>query len=339
MNEEKQISLSGNSQELEPKPPKPKKAKKKKKKKSGWFTNLLLGLILLVGVGIMAYPTFSNWWNQQTASRAIATYIDAVDSLDEAQRAAILEAARTYNARLAGVGIHFMMSEAEIAEYYSLLDITGTGIMGYIQIPAINVNLPVYHGTDEAVLQIAAGHLQGTSLPVGGTSTHTAISGHRGLPSARLFTDLDRLQEGDVFVISVYGEEMVYMIDQIRVVLPQEVDSLSIEAGADQCTLITCTPYGVNTHRMLVRGSRIADLPDDVTVVAEAFRMPAYYVVMGVGIPLLFVILLALLIYYRTRKPGPTYRQILDEISGLPSAEPEPKPRGRRIRRRKGPKA
>ena len=227
----------------------------------------------------------------------------------------MLEAARAYNERVARRGTSFSLTEAEMKEYRSILDITGTGIMGYIRIPCISVNLPIYHTTQETVLQIAVGHLEGTSLPIGGESTHAALSGHRGLPSARLLTDLDRMREGDVFTITVFDQTVTYMVDQIRIVLPYEVEDLQIENGKDYCTLITCTPYGINTHRMLVRGVRIENLADeDVQVVADAYKMPTYYAMFGVGIPLLFILLVILLIYSRKRKPGRSYEEILDDF-------------------------
>ena len=206
------------------------------------------------------------------------------------------------------------LTEEEYAEYLSLLDIGGTGIMGYVQISAIGVNLPVYHSVDEAVLQIAVGHIPGSSLPVGGERSHSVLSGHRGLPSAKLFSDLDQMQEGDVFTLNVMDQTITYMVDQIRIVLPEETDDLAIQAGKDYCTLVTCTPYGINPHRMLVRGRRIENIAGEVVVVAEAVRIPTYVVIPAVGILLLFLSLAGMLLYYRIKGPGKSGREILEEL-------------------------
>jgi len=284
---------------------KSKKKKKKKKKSSAWSTVILV-LILLIGAGIMAYPTVSDWWNSFHQTRAIANYATAVEEMDTEVLEAMLEDARRYNAALVGNAGRYEMDEDEREEYESLLNLSGDGVMGYISIPNIGVNLPIYHGTGEAVLQIAVGHIEGTSLPVGGAGTHAALSGHRGLPSARLFTDLDQVEEGDVFVLSILGEQLAYEIDQIRIVEPWDMSDLNIISGEDHCTLITCTPYGVNTHRLLVRGRRIENTEEKkvVIVTANGVRVPTYVTIPAVGIPLLFMFLLGMLIYYR-RKPKP----------------------------------
>ena len=296
--------------------------KKKSKKKRSVVSTLLLILIFLVGLGVLLYPTFSNWWNSMHSSRAIASYVEAVEDLSGRQKEELLEAARAFNKKLAKNGIHFRLTDKEKEEYYSLLDIAGNGIMGYIQIPAIGVYLPVYHGTGEAVLQIAAGHLEGTSLPIGGESTHAAISGHRGLPSARLFTDLDRMREGDIFTVTVFDQTVTYQVDQIRIVLPSEVEEISIEKGEDYCTLITCTPYGVNTHRMLVRGHRIENLVvDNTVVIADAVKMPNYIAMLAVGIPLMLIIQIITLIYFDAKRPRRTYRELLDEFENPENSE------------------
>lgn len=225
-------------------------------------------LIFLLGLGLLLYPTFSNWWNQQHQSRAIATYQDAIENNDDGTIDEMLAAAEAYNEQLladrqAGSVTINRLTDEQREEYNSLLDITGTGIMGYIKIPKIDVELPIYHGTDEAVLQIAIGHIEGTSLPVGGKGTHIALSGHRGLPSAKLFTDIDSLGEGDVFMITVLNRKITYQVDQITTVLPEELQDLEIDPDQDYCTLVTCTPYGINSHRLLVRGHRIDNLIDE----------------------------------------------------------------------------
>ena len=186
--------------------------------------------------------------------------------------------------------------------------------MGYVQISAIGVNLPVYHSVDEGVLQIAVGHIPGSSLPVGGERTHCVLSGHRGLPSAKLFSDLDRMVEGDTFTLNVMDQTITYMVDQIRIVLPEETNDLAIQDGKDYCTLVTCTPYGVNTHRMLVRGRRIENITGEVVVVAEAVRIPNYVVIPAVGIPLLFLSLAGMLIYYRIKGPAKSKQEMLKEL-------------------------
>ena len=285
----------------------------KRRRKGPSLSTVILVVILLAGVCILLYPSVSDWWNSMHATRAIAGYVTAVEDLSGEEKERMLEAARRYNAALAD-GVDYDLTEEEYAEYLSLLDIGGTGIMGYVQISAIGVNLPVYHSVDEAVLQIAVGHIPGSSLPVGGERSHSVLSGHRGLPSAKLFSDLDQMQEGDVFTLNVMDQTITYMVDQIRIVLPEETDDLASQAGKDYCTLVTCTPYGINTHRMLVRGRRIENIAGEVVVVAEAVRIPTYVVIPAVGIPLLFLSLAGMLLYYRIKGPGKSGREILEEL-------------------------
>ena len=279
--------------------PSPQKSKVRKPS----ISTVIAVIVLLAGVGLLVYPTFSDWWNSYHQSRAIATYITAVQETDTEQLEKMLADARAYNERLAADGNRWNMSAAEQAEYESLLDLTGSGVMGVVQINSINVEYPIYHGMDEAVLQIAIGHLEGSSLPVGGPTTHAVITGHRGLPSARLFTDLDKLVEGDTFTITVLNQTVTYEIDQIRIVLPEDLSNLNIEDGKDYCTLVTCTPYGINTHRMLVRGHRVDNISDSDLVTAEAVQIPRYIAIPAVGVPMLFIFLVGLLVYYRTRRP------------------------------------
>ncbi len=290
--------------------------KQKKQRRGPSISTIVLVIILLAGVGILLYPSVSDWWNSMHATRAIASYVTAVEDLSGQEREAMLEAAREYNSRLAN-GVNFTLTDEQRAEYDSLLDITGTGIMGYVQITSIGVNLPVYHSVDEAVLQIAVGHIPGSSLPVGGERTHAILSGHRGLPSAKLFSDLDQIVEGDTFTINIMDQTTTYMVDQIRIVLPEETDELAIKDGKDYCTLVTCTPYGINTHRMLVRGKRIDNITGEVVVVSEAVRIPNYIVAPAICIPLLFIILLIMLIYYRRLGPRKTEAELLDEMRKL----------------------
>ena len=227
------------------------------------LTTIILILLLLTGLSFLLYPTVSDWWNSLHQSRAIAGYTEAVEGMDEESYEKWWNEAREYNEGLKHKPDRYRMTEQEQAEYEALLDISGNGVMGYIEIPGIHCSLPIYHGTDEAVLQVAVGHVVGSSLPVGGEGSHCVLSGHRGLPSAKLFTDLDQMEEGDLFMLYVLGETLTYEVDQITVVLPEEVNELELIEGEDYCTLVTCTPYGINTHRMLVRGRRTENLPEE----------------------------------------------------------------------------
>ena len=278
--------------------------KPKRKRRGPKVSTIVATIILLVGLGIIAYPTFSDWWNSYHQSRAIASYVNAVQETDPKQIEAMLDEAHKYNEKLLTKSNRYVMSDAEKAEYDEILNLTGNGVMGYVQINTINVDYPIYHGMDESVLQIAIGHLEGSSLPVGGPNTHAVISGHRGLPSAKLFTDIDRLVEGDTFTVTVLNETVTYEVDQIRIVLPTDLSDLNIESGKDYCTLITCTPYGINTHRLLVRGHRIDNLEDLDVVTAEALQIPRYIAIPAVSIPMLFLFLIGMLIYYRLRRPA-----------------------------------
>ena len=262
------------------------------------LSNIILVLIFLTGVSLLVYPTFSDWWNSMHQSRAIAAYVDQVNTLDDAQYETMLEQADAYNQTLIGKEDRYNLSDSELETYNSLLDVTGTGIMGYVVIPKINVRLPIYHGTDPAVLEIAIGHIAGSSLPVGGESTHCVLSGHRGLPSAKLFTDIDQLKEGDQFMLEVLGDTLTYEVDQIKVVLPDELEDIEIEEGKDLCTLVTCTPYGVNTHRLLVRGHRVETVKQNhVRVVSDAVQIEPVKVAIAAGIPLLVIIMLLRMIF------------------------------------------
>ena len=312
MKKEKQKKEKQEKRELD-KEKEPRAKKPKKKRRGHSLSTIILITILLAGLGIMLYPSVSDWWNSMHATQAIAGYVTAVEDLSSQEREDMLEAARAYNARLQN-GVDFMMTEEELEEYEKLLNIAGTGIMGYVQISAIGVNLPIYHSVDESILQVAIGHVPGSSLPVGGERTHAVLSGHRGLPSARLFTDLDQMVEGDTFTINIMDTTITYMVDQIRIVLPEEVDDLAIQPGRDYCTLVTCTPYGINTHRMLVRGKRIENIAGEVVVVSEAVRIPNYVVIPAIGIPMLFLSLFSMLIYYRVRKPAKSKAEILEEL-------------------------
>ena len=288
--------------------------------------NIILTLILLVGIGLLVYPTFSDWWNSFHQTRAIAGYSAAVANMDKEDFDRMWAEADAFNAYLAQKPGRFSLTDEEIATYNSILDVTGTGIMGYIDIPSIKVSLPVYHGTDEAILQIAIGHIQGTSFPVGGEGTHCAVSGHRGLPSAKLFTDIDQLQAGDKFLLQVLDRTLTYEVDQIRIVLPQELQDLEIDPYSDYCTLITCTPYGVNTHRLLVRGHRVDnDITDIARVTADAMRFEPVIVAPLVAAPILFILLVYLLVstsrWNRRRKAHRSKDELKDVIEQIAAGE------------------
>jgi len=267
-------------------------------------TTILLVIVFLVGLSLLLYPTFSDWWNSMHQSRAVASYVEQVANIDEDQYAALWEAAWDYNARLSQRSNSFLLTEEQKEEYDTLLDVGGLGIMGYVEIPEISVTLPIYHGTDEAVLQIAVGHLEWTSLPVGGESTHSVISGHRGLPSAKLFSDLDKLVEGDIFIFRVLDEILTYEIDQILIVEPHEVQNLQVESGKDLCTLLTCTPYGINSHRLLVRGHRVENTEEAkvVRVTSDAMQIDPVIVAPVVALPMLLVLFIFLMIPKRKKR-------------------------------------
>lgn len=274
------------------------------KKKKGKFISILLVLLLLVGLSLLLYPYVSNYWNSLHQTRAIAAYAEAVAKLDKDQYTEILSAAQAYNASLLGRDNTQPLDGDRKEEYERLLDVSGLGIMGYIEIPCIDCSLPIYHGADESVLQVAVGHMEWSSLPVGGESTHCVLSGHRGLPSAKLFTNLDKLQPGDTFILRVLDETLTYEVDQILIVEPQETGSLRIEEGKDYCTLVTCTPYGINTHRLLVRGHRIDNIEEakTVRVTADAIQIEPLLVAPVVAIPILLLLLILLLLPKKPRK-------------------------------------
>lgn len=253
--------------------------------------NILIALMALSGLALLAYPTFSDWWNSTRQSYVIASYDQMVAEMDPHLYDEIFAEAEEYNARLAQTGIQWHMSDAQMAEYNKLLDIDGTGMMGYVEVPKIGVELPLYHGTRDAILQVAIGHIAGTSLPVGGLGCHCSVSGHRGLPSARLFTDIDALDKGDLFYVTVLDRVYTYEVDQVRIVLPADLEDLAIDQRKDYMTLITCTPYGINSHRLLVRGHRINNLPGTVRVMADAVQIKPYLVAVFLAIPILVFML------------------------------------------------
>ena len=256
--------------------------------------NIFLILALVAGLSLLLYPTVSDYWNSLHASQAVASYDQAVKSMDEGKYDELLQRAGQYNRDLFLRGTLFALTDEERKDYNSQLDIDGSGVMGYIEIPTIKVSLPIYHGTSDDVLQVAVGHLEWSSLPVGGESTHCVLSGHRGLPSAKLFTNLGQLTEGDLFVIRTLDEVLTYEVDRILIVLPSELQALAAEEGKDLCTLVTCTPYGVNSHRMLVRGHRVDNQSEAVRLTADAIRIDPLLVAPIAAIPLLLALLLLL---------------------------------------------
>ena len=250
--------------------------------------------MMVIGIALLIYPSLSDYWNSFHQSRAIRTYAERVARVDSGEYEKMIRDARRYNLVLAANGIQWEMGEEQLEEYHSLLNFDGTGVMGYIDVPKIRVKLPIYHGTEEGVLQTSIGHLAETSLPVGGEGSHCTLSGHRGLPSAKLFSDLDKLVEGDTFTLSILNESYTYEVDQIRVVEPKDLSELKIEPGQDLCTLVTCTPYGVNTHRLLVRGHRIENIHGDAEVVDDALLLEPAFVAPFIMLPLVLVLLAVL---------------------------------------------
>lgn len=267
------------------------------------LSTIILILIFLVGLSVMLYPSVSDAINRKHQSRAVAGYAEEVEQLSDADYQTYFDAADAYNRQLNTTPNAFYKPDL-VSGYAQTLDISGTGIMGYITIPKISVELPIYHGTDEGVLQVAAGHLEGSSLPVGGAGTHAVISAHRGLPSAKLFTNLDELEVGDRFTITVLNRVLTYEVDQISIVLPTEIDQLLPTEGMDYVTLMTCTPYGINTHRLLVRGKRVETMESQkhIRVAADAFRIEPIIVAPILAIPMLLAALVGVLVAPHLRK-------------------------------------
>lgn len=268
------------------------------------LSTILLIFILLIGLSLLLYPSFSDWWNSMHQSRAIASYSEQVANMDDDKYTEIWNTAWDYNQSLLDRPNDFILSEEQEEAYDQLLNIGGNGVMGYIEIESIGVSLPIYHGTNEAVLQIAVGHLEWTSLPVGGESTHCVLSGHRGLPSAKLFTNLDQLVVGDTFILRILDEVLTYEVDRILIVEPSDTDALMIEEGKDLCTLVTCTPYGINSHRLLVRGHRVANAEEavQIRVTADAMQIEPVIVAPIVAVPMLLILLVMLLVTTGKRK-------------------------------------
>ncbi len=255
-------------------------------KKNGATIGLVF--ILIVGAILLLYPSVSDYWNSFHQSKAIAVYAETVDSLDEKAIENMLQEAAIYNEALLLKERHWILDEEEYENYKKILDTNGTGVIGSVEIPKINVSLPVYHGTEEEVLQTSIGHIEGSSFPIGGKGNHSVLSGHRGLPSAKLFSNLDELIEGDTFMVRVLGETLVYCVDQIRIVEPHELEELEFDPDRDLCTLVTCTPYGVNSHRLLVRGYRVEneEVPK-LHVSADAVQIEPIVTAPVIAVPIL----------------------------------------------------
>lgn len=279
---------------------------KRKTDKRKKINIILLTVVLLTGVSLLLYPVVSDHLNSLHQSRAIASYKEITAEMDDGTRELLWKEAEAYNQTLTRKEDRFHLSEAETEAYGNLLNVSGDGMMGYVEIPVIDVLLPVYHGTDEEILQVAIGHIEGTSLPVGGAGTHSVISGHRGLPSAKLFTDLDQLTEGDIFILHVLDETLTYEVDQIHIVEPEDISFLEIEEGKDLCTLMTCTPYGVNSHRLLVRGHRTENrsMAGTEGILSDAVSIDPGLVALVVALPVLLIILLAVLGISRRKFKG-----------------------------------
>lgn len=266
------------------------------------FSTIILILIFFVGLSVLLYPTVSNWWNSRVQTKAILDYEEAIATMSEKDYDNEFASADAYNAGLRSLA-NPLTGYDKLSGYEDILNINGDGVIGYITIERINVELPIYHGTSEEILNVAAGHLRGTSFPVGGEGTHAVLSAHRGLPSAKLFSNLDQLQEGDTFTIKVLNRLLTYEVDQIRIVLPEEVDDLTITDGMDYCTLLTCTPYGINTHRLLVRGHRVENAKSAGTnVTIDALQIEPFLIAPMIAIPILLILFVVLLVKGRHRK-------------------------------------
>ena len=298
------------------------------KQKKHRVSNLILVLILLVGVVIAGYPAFSDYWNSMHQSRAIQGYAERVAELTNDEYITVWEKAMDYNRRLACNPNPWAMTEEDFDDYEQQLNVDGTGNMGFISIPKINVNLPIYHGTSDRVLQTSIGHIAGTSLPTGSVhpdeddyekvkyASHSVLSGHRGLPSAKLFSELDAMEIGDVFYLTILDQTLTYQVDKITVILPEDSSELTLFPGKDYCTLMTCTPYGINTHRILVRGTRIETEEEEsaVIIIPEAIRIPNYIAIPAVAVPILFLLLLFSLFVMPRKKNNMTDEEILESI-------------------------
>ena len=269
-------------------------------------------LMLFVGVCGLLYPSVSQYWNSKTQSQVVSNYQDILAELKPEDFSAYLEAAADYNNRLGALSSP-LTNYRQLSDYDDTLNVSGSGVMGFITISKLGVEIPIYHTVNVEVLNIACGHLEGTSLPVGGESTHSVLSAHRGLPHARLFTDLDKMEVGDTFTITILGQMLTYQVDQIKVVRPNEVDDIQIVAGEDLCTLLTCTPYGINSHRLLVRGTRIENAASKLYVTSNAYKIDSLVATPVVAAPILLILLIVLMVKYRDSGSKPLITKEEDE--------------------------
>ena len=259
---------------------------------------LILVLMLFVGICGLLYPSVSQYWNTKTQTRAVENYQEILASIRTEDYTAYFEEAHQYNRDL--YELNFPLTDySKLSNYEEILDISGSGIMGYITIPKIGIELPIYHSIRDEVLNIACGHLEGTSLPIGGENTHCVLSAHRGLPHAKLFTNLDKMELGDTFRLTILDRTVTYQVDQIKVVGPDEYEDIKIIEGGDFCTLLTCTPYGINSHRLLVRGARIENAAPALYVTSNAYRIDSLVATPVVAAPILLVLLIVLMVKYR----------------------------------------
>ena len=265
---------------------------------------IILVLMLFIGVCVLLYPSVSQYWNSKTQTRAVANYQEILSSLKKEDYDAIFQEAEAYNKSLAQLN-YPLTDYIQLENYNELLNVGGNGIMGYITIPKLSVELPLYHSISAEVLNTACGHMEGTSLPIGGESTHSILSAHRGLPHAKLFTDLDKMELGDTFQITILDRTMTYQVDQIKVINPNELDDVQIVKGEDLCTLLTCTPYGINTHRLLVRGTRIENAAPTLYVKSDAYRIDSLVATPVVAAPILLILLIVLMVKYRDKGTKP----------------------------------
>lgn len=292
----------------------------------GWLKKQLIThampIVFLIGFALLVYPSFSDYWNSFHQSEAIMHYAEAVADMKEEDYKRLLDSATDYNNTHP---INWNFTDKDREEYNKELNFNNDGTMGYIEIPKIDVKLSIFHGTDESVLQTSIGHLEGTSLPVGGIGTHSVLSGHRGLPSARLFSDLDQLREGDIFTIHVLNETLTYEVDQIRVVLPTDLSTLTIDPKQDYLTLVTCTPYGINTHRLLVRGHRIENVDGNASTISDAVQIKPIFIAPFIAMPICALLIIYILVVtssFYQRRLKISAKQYLTE-SGLPQISTE----------------
>ena len=266
------------------------------------ISTVVLVVLLLTGVSFLLYPSLSDYWNSFHATQVVSNYAQEVQTMDRSRYEALWKDAVAYNQSLLTRSTEYVTTDKQKQQYDRLLNIDGTGIMGYLEIPTIEISLPIYHGTEESVLQVGVGHIEWSSLPTGGAGTHCVLSGHRGLPSARLFSNLDQLVAGDTFVIRVLDEVLTYEVDQIRIVEPTDVSALTIEDGRDLCTLVTCTPYGINSHRLLVRGHRVENASEDIRVTSDAIQIEPLIIAPLLAMPILLVLLILVLLPHSKKK-------------------------------------